>query len=90
MGRNREYASDAERARAWRDRVREELRRARGEAGAKATARKQVSAKLVKVLGQLGSDNENIRDIAARTATRILKEAGFTWYDVLDVEEESK
>lgn len=97
MGRHREYRSDADRQRAYRQRkaaedarLREELRRARSEAGAKAVTRKQVSEKLVKVLGMLGSDNAGIRDAAATHATRILKEAGLTWYDVLDVEEPRK
>lgn len=94
MGRDRQYDSDADRARAWRERKAEEearlrdaLRQARREAGAKAAARKQVSAKLVKVLGMLGSDYPGERDNAARMATQILKDAGLTWYDVLDVTE---
>ena len=97
MGRYREYANDAERQRAYRQRkaeekarLQEELRRARGAAGTRAAARKQVSAKLVKVLGMLGSAFPGERDNAARMATQILKEAGLTWYDVLDVEEPKK
>ena len=31
----------------------------------------------------LGSDNAGVRDNAALQATRILKEAGLTWYVVL-------
>jgi hypothetical protein len=97
MGRDRQYESDAERAQAWRDRkkaeearLREELRRARSEAGTKAATRKAVSVKLVKVLGYLGSDSAGERDNAARKAMEILKAAGLTWYDVLDTEEEPR
>jgi hypothetical protein len=93
MGRNREYADDADRQRAYRERkkaqeerLREELRRARSEGGTKADKRKRVSANLIKVLGMLGSDFPGERDNAARMATQILKEEGLTWYDVLDVE----
>jgi hypothetical protein len=95
MGRDRQYTTDAERQRAYRQRkaeeearLREELRRARGEPATKAATRKLVSAKLVKVLGMLGSDYAGERDTAARKAMQILKEARLTWYDVLDVEEE--
>jgi hypothetical protein len=82
MGRDREYVDNAERQRAYRERkkaqeawLKQELRR--------ADTRKAVSEKLVKVLGMLGSDNAGVRDNAALQATRILKEAGLTWYDVL-------
>ena len=68
---------------ARRERLREEL----SGKSARATARRAVSAKLVKVLGLLGSDHAGERDNAARQATRILNEARLTWYDVLDVEE---
>jgi hypothetical protein len=94
MGRDRWYSSDAERQRAYRQRkaeeaarLREELERARRAGSARAAQRKTVSAKLVKVLGMLGSDHAGERDNAARKATQILKEARLTWYDVLDVEE---
>ena len=66
------------------------MRRARSAAGARAATRKAVSAKLVKVLGMLGSDHAGERAEAARRATIILKEAQLTWYDVLDVEEPKK
>lgn len=86
MGRDRQYDSNAERQRAYRERKAEEDRQLRKS----ATSRKQVSAKLVKVLGMLGSAHSGERDNAARAATRILKEAGLTWYDVLNVQEERK
>ena len=94
MGRDRKYASDADRQHAYRQRkaeeearLREELRRAKSEGGIKAATRKAVSVKLVKVLGYLGSDSAGERDNAARKAMEILKAAGLTWYDVLDTEE---
>jgi hypothetical protein len=87
MGRHREYRSDADRQRAYRERKAEELRRLREGGAPQAQKRKLVSAKLVKVLGMLGSDHAGERDNAARKATQILKEARLTWYDVLDVEE---
>jgi hypothetical protein len=87
MGRHREYRSDADRQRAYRQRKAEELRRLREGLAPKVQKRKLVSAKLVKVLGMLGSDHAGERDNAARKATQILKEARLTWYDVLDVEE---
>jgi hypothetical protein len=84
MGRSRDYTSNAERQRAYRRRkakaevrLREQLQR-----------RRLVSARLVKVLGLLGSDHSGERDNAARLATRILKEANLTWYDVLGIDEE--
>jgi len=87
MGRDREYASDADRQRAYRERkkaeeawLKQELRR--------ADTRKAVSEKLVKVLGMLGSDHAGERAEAARRATIILKKAGLTWYDVLGVAKE--
>lgn len=86
MGRYREYADNADRQRAYRQRKAEQERQLRKG----AVARKQVSAKLVKVLGMLGSAHSGERDNAAQVATRILKEAGLTWYDVLNVEEERK
>lgn len=93
MGRDRLYGSDADRQRAYRERkAREEaqLREELKSRGSKATKRRLVSAKLIKVLGYLGSDYAGERDNAARKAMEILKEAGLTWYDVLDVEEELK
>jgi hypothetical protein len=97
MGRDREYASDAERQRAYRERkaeeearLKDELRRLRHGGGSKAQKRKLVSTKLVKVLGMLGSDHAGERDNAARTATQILKDAGLTRYDVLDTGEPKK
>jgi hypothetical protein len=83
MGRHREYASDADRQRAYRERKAEELARLK-----RGDKRKAVSAKLVKVLGMLGSDYAGERANAAQLATQILKEAGLTWYDVLDVAKE--
>ena len=56
----------------------------------KAEKRKLVSEKLIKVLGMLGSGHAGERDNAARMATQILKDAGLTWYDVLDVADEPK
>lgn len=91
MARDREYASNAERQRAYRQRKAEEMRRLReGSGGGKATKRQAVSTKLVKVLGMLGSAHAGERDNAARAATQILREAGLTWYDVLDVAEEPR
>jgi hypothetical protein len=94
MGRDRQYDSDAERQRAYRQRkaeeearLQEELKQARKAGLARAAQRRTVSEKLVKVLGMLGSDHAGERDNAARKATQILKEARLTWYDVLDVEE---
>jgi hypothetical protein len=49
-----------------------------------------VSAKLVKVLGMLGSTHAGERDNAARQATRMLKDAGLTWYDVVNIVEPPK
>lgn len=89
MGRNREYADNADRQRAYRERkaadearLREELRRRRaGEIG----ANKQVRLRLAKILGMLGSAHAGERDAAFLAAERILKEAGLTWYDVFDI-----
>jgi hypothetical protein len=80
VGRDRIYYDNAERQRAYRERQREELERLRN-AG---TKRQLVSAKLIKVLGLLESDHAGERAIAL-AASRILKEAGLTWHDVLDV-----
>lgn len=82
MGRDREYNSDAERQRAYRQRKAKEAAQLREQ----LHGRKAVSAKLVKVLGMLGSAHAGERDNAARMATQILKEAGLTWFDVLDTE----
>jgi hypothetical protein len=93
MGRDREYGDNAERQRAYRERKaaeEERLREALRRQGGKAAKRKAVSTKLVKVLGMLGSDHAGERDNAARLATQILKDAGLTWYDVLDTEEPKK
>jgi hypothetical protein len=68
MGRERKYASDAERQRAYRERKAEEVARLRGSA-----SKRKVSARLVKVLGMLGSDQAGERDNAARMASQILK-----------------
>lgn len=78
MGRNRQYRDDAAKQRAYRER--------KAAAERQRTVRKQVSERLIKVLGMLGSDHAGERDNAAVQATKILKEAGLTWYDVLDVE----
>jgi hypothetical protein len=86
-GRRDQIASNAKRQQAYRQRKaqeQEELKRALNI----THRRRLVSAKLVKVLGMLGSDYEGERDTAARMATQILKEAGLTWYDVLGVEED--
>jgi hypothetical protein len=95
MGREREYGSDAERQRAYRQRkaaeqarLREELRRARSGAATGAVRRDRLRKRLVRVLGMLGSAHAGERDAAALMATRMLKEAGLTWYDVLNVTEE--
>jgi hypothetical protein len=82
MGRNRQYSSDAERQRAYRQR--------KAEAEAQQRKRTPVSRKLIKVLGMLGSEHAAERDKAARAATQILKDAGLTWYDVLDTDEPEK
>jgi hypothetical protein len=89
MGRYREYASDADRQRAYRDRKRKQENWLRQELRQRDD-RKLVSLKLVKVLGMLGSAHPGERDNAARLPTQILKEAGLTWYDVLDVKEPKK
>jgi hypothetical protein len=95
MGRCREYADNADRQRAYRERkaaeearLREELRQARSVAAAKTVHRDKMRKHLVRVLGMLGSDNPVERDKAARHASQVLKEAGLTWYDLLDVTEE--
>jgi hypothetical protein len=97
MGRDRQYDSNAERQRAYRERqaeekarLRERLREQLAGGSAKATRRKSVSAKLVKVLGMLGSAHAGERDNAAQLAVRLLKESGLTWYDILDVDREKK
>ena len=101
MGRDRQYANDAERQRAFRarrDRERDELRaevkrlraevhrlqRSGGGGGA------AVPTKLIKVLGMLGSDHAGERDNAAQAATKILRDAGLTWYDVLREEQDDQ
>jgi hypothetical protein len=95
MGRDRQYGSDADRQRAYRQRkaeeqarMQEELRRARSGAATKGEHRDRLRKRLVRVLGYLGSDSAGERDNAARVATRMIKEAGLTWYDILDVTEE--
>ena len=94
MGRDRYYRSDAERQRAYRQRKAEADAFLRAELlrglGGKAAKRKLVSAKLIKVLGMLGSAHAGERDNAARLATQILKDAGLTWFDVLDTDEPEK
>jgi hypothetical protein len=87
MGRYREYRSDAERQRAYRQRkageaasLQDELRRLREGGALKAQKQKLASVKLVKVLGMLGSAHPGERDNAARMAAQILKDAGLTWY----------
>jgi hypothetical protein len=42
-----------------------------------------VRERLAKVCGLLGSDFDGERAEAARRATRILKDAGLTWYDLV-------
>lgn len=91
MGRDREYRSDAERQRAYRRRKAEEEARLREELSQRrggGAHRDKLRKRLVRVLGMLGSDHAGERDAAALVATRMLKEAGLTWYDVLDVTEE--
>jgi hypothetical protein len=94
MGRDRIHADNAEKQRAYRQRRAEELEWLRAEVerlrrggAAKVTKRRAVSTKLVKVLGMLGSDHMGERATAADMASRMLKEAGLTWYDVLDIDE---
>ena len=87
MGRDREYASNADKQRAYRQRKAEEIRQLREGSGAPGK-RALVSARLVKVLGMLGSAQAGERDNPAVKATQILKEAGLTWYDVLGVKKE--
>ena len=89
MGRDRWHAGDADRQRAYRQRKAEEKARLDDEVR-RLRNRKQVSAKLVKVLGMLGSAYPGERDNAALLATQILKDAGLTWYDVLDIDEGPK
>jgi hypothetical protein len=86
MGRSREYENNAERQRAYRRRKAEEDERLRRTRRRGSKASKPVPAKLIKVLGLLGSDQAGERDTAARMATQMLKDLGLTWYDVLDVE----
>ena len=95
MGRYRQYESDAERQRAYRQRKaeadarrQEQARQSREAATTKGVHRDALRKKLVRVLGMLGSDHPGERDAAARMATRMVKEAGLTWYDLLDVTEE--
>ena len=40
-------------------------------------------AKLAKILGQLGSDNQNVREQAREQAVKMLKDAGMNWQDVI-------
>jgi hypothetical protein len=89
MGRDRRYDSNADRQRAYRQRKVEEQAWLQQQLQQR-TSRAAVSAKLVKVLGMLGSAHVGERDNAARTATQILKQAGLTWYDVLNVAEPAK
>jgi hypothetical protein len=86
MGRDRIYYDNADRQRAYRERQRDELESLRRGGG----KRQAVSAKLVKVLGMLGSAHAGERANAALAASQILKEAGLTWYDVLDVPRRKK
>jgi hypothetical protein len=95
VGRDRQYRTNAERQRAYRERKAardragwDEARRLRREGATRATTRQRVSARLVRVLGMLGSAFPGERDNAAVAATRILREAGLTWYDVLDIADE--
>jgi hypothetical protein len=91
MGRYREYSDNADRQRAYRERkaaeearLREQVRRLRE----KGEHRDKFRKRLVRVLGMLGSNHPGERDAAALMATRMVKEAGLTWYDILDVTEE--
>lgn len=86
MGRDREYKSDAERQRAYRQRKAEAEAQLRAELRSRGGKRRAVSARLIKVLGMLGSAHAGERDNAARLATQILKDAGLTWFDVLDTD----
>jgi hypothetical protein len=47
--------------------------------------RQPVAEKLVKVLGMLASEVPTERDKAARAATEIMREAGLTWEQLLNV-----
>jgi hypothetical protein len=88
MGRDREYDDNADRQRAYRERKAAEearLHEALRRQGSKAEHQDKLRKKLVRVLGMLGSGNAGERDNAARMATQIVKDAGLTWYDVLNV-----
>lgn len=93
MGRHREYESDAERARAWRQRRQEELERLRQQAGTTPPPRfhhkgpKEFRITLARVLGMLSSDNAHQRDVAALKATELQRKSGLSWYDLLGVKE---
>jgi hypothetical protein len=43
-----------------------------------------VLAKLAKVLGRLGSDQAGERDNAARTANKMIRDAGMVWADFIE------
>jgi hypothetical protein len=101
MGRDREYADNADRQRAYRERkkaeeewLREELERAqRGATKPRgrvpAWKRKPVPdavlKKLARVLGMLGSDSDTERDMASRAAAKIVKDADLSWFDILNI-----
>lgn len=82
MPRRRQYRSNADRQRAYRRRKTQQERHRHGG----FSTVKPVPLKLVKVLGLLGSSHAGERANAAEHASRMLKEAGLTWYDVLRVE----
>jgi hypothetical protein len=95
VGRYREFRTNADRQRAYRARqaererqMREELRNYRSGGESRAVKRDKLSKRLVRILGMLGSDSAGERDAAALAAARMVKEAGLTWYDVLNVTEE--
>jgi hypothetical protein len=41
----------------------------------------ELADRLIKICGQFGADNDNLVLVAARTAQRMLKEAGSTWQE---------
>jgi hypothetical protein len=82
VGRNREYADDAAKQRAYRERLKQRA----GRPGGKSND--PWLKKLAKILGLLGSDQMGERAAAGLLATKLLKEANKSWYDVLNVEED--
>jgi hypothetical protein len=82
VGRDREYDDNAARQRAYRERLKQRA----GRPGAKSND--PWLRKLAKILGLLGSDQMGERAAAALLATKMLKEANKSWYDLLNVKED--